>query len=90
MLSSGRGSVRTSSWSRQSKEVEEVEAYIPSGNGADGLGPGQRVPRHAAEGLRGVARGHVADVELAAGEDGVAAAVLGEVGPGVKSMLESN
>ena len=41
------------------------------------------MPRHAAEGLRGVARGDVADVELAVGEDGVAAVVLGEVGPGI-------
>ena len=48
------------------------------------------MPRHAAEGLRGVARRDVADVELAAGEDGVAAAVLGQVGPGVKSMIDSN
>ena len=46
------------------------------------------MPRHAAEGLRGVARRDVADVELAAGEDGVAAVVLGEVGPDVESILE--
>ena len=45
------------------------------------------MPRHAAEGLRGVARGHVADVELAAGEHGVAAAVLGQVGPDIVPMI---
>ena len=57
--------------------------FLPAGNGADGLGAGQRVPRHAAEGLRAVARGDVADVQLAAGEHRVAAVVLAEVGPGV-------
>ena len=48
------------------------------------------MPRHAAEGLRGVARRDVADVELAAGEDGVTAVVLAEVGPDIEPILESN
>ena len=42
------------------------------------------MPRHAPEGLRGVSRRDVADVELAVGKHGVAAIVLGEVGSEVE------
>ena len=45
------------------------------------------MPRHAPEGLRGVSRRDVADVELAVGEHGVTAIVLGEVGSEVEHTL---